>query len=286
MADTTVTEPTTTSQTLATTQTKTEPPPPTVDWMSSFSPEQKLHAQNKGWKSITDAVEAHRNAEKHFGHPTEKIFKIPEKWVDDKGEFTPEAHAAYEKLGRPKDPTEYGIDKIQGVDAKVAEEFSKYAHKQGLTKAQAEALVKFDVERAKAFQEVTKQRAIENFKAQDDALKKEWGAAFDQNKQIAKEGALRLGMKVEQIDALASVMGHKDAMNFLKNLGVRTGEAEFVRGSQSPSTMEPKVAEARLKELEKSEEHRKALFSSDALVREKAMEEFRRVARMAKGESA
>jgi hypothetical protein len=233
-----------------TTIMQTTPPAATSSLTEGLNDIQKGFMGTKGYKGLSDVVDSYMALEKHIGAPNERIIKFPERFYDDSGKFTPEGRAVYERLGAPKDVKEYGIEvPKEGGDPKRLEVFLKAAHELGLTKTQAQKLAAADTEYYKQSMTTMKETQALKIKEGDDALRKEWGQAFDQNMNIAKAGATKMGMTQDQVNALTISMGTLGAMNFLKGLGQATGEATFVTGSQQSQAMEPAVAQFRIKEL-------------------------------------
>jgi hypothetical protein len=241
-----------------TSQTLTAPPPAAEQsWMAGFSEDQKGYTLTKGYKSPSQLVDSYRELEKMMGGPKERLMTLPERFYDDSGKITAEGRAIYERLGSPKEAKEYGLEKFvpkEGGDPKLMEEFSRVFHEQGVTAKQAENIAKNWNEYQERNQKALREQAQLKLKESDEALKKEWGTAFEQNKQIAKEGAIKMGMTKEEIIGLANVLGEQKAMNLLKNLGQSTGEAAFVTGASKNTAMEPAQANFRIKELMKDKE--------------------------------
>jgi hypothetical protein len=192
------------------------------DWTASLADDLKGYVQNKGFKDPGAAIEAYRNLEKLRGVPEERLLKLPEKDDDAQG-----WESVYQKLGKPSKPEEY---KVQTQDP----EFGKWAqstfHELGLSTKQAEKLVskwnQYADNMTKGQQEVYHQKVEQD----NQALKKEWGAAFDQNIAVAKRAAAGLGIDGQTIDALEKTMGFAGVMKFMNSLGSKLGEGSYVAG--------------------------------------------------------
>ena len=99
-------------------------------------------------------------------------------------------------------------------------------------------------------------------------LKKDWGAAYEQNKNIADQAATVLGMGEKEVMALGAALGPDKAMQLLHKLGTATGEAKFVTGMPGAGgEMTPDQAKAKVKELINDQSFRTRLMNkeSDAL---------------------
>lgn len=205
------------------------PAAPSADWTAGFNDDMKGYVQNKGFKDPSAVLESYRNFEKLMGVPQDRMIKLPEK-ADDKAAWD----SIYNRLGRPEKPEEYGIKGPEG-DASV-EWARKTFHELGLTRTQAETLFQkyagFSSEAAKA-QETAAALAAQN---QEAALKKEWGAEFDQRTKIAKAAAAKFGLTGEVIDAMEKSAGFAGIMKFLHEVGASVSEDSFVGSSNKGAT--------------------------------------------------
>ena len=151
-----------------------------------------------------------------------------------------EINQFYSKLGRPEKPEDYGIDPAAGlkegvnVDPKMKDWFMKAAHKTGLTKAQANALVgdwnnfindgvaeykqKFDVDAEQIIGQ----------------LKSEYGVALKPKLMAGHRVAQELGGD-EFVKLLNEPMvgNNPHVMRFMIKVGEALGEAKFKTGTPS-----------------------------------------------------
>lgn len=202
------------------------PPAAATDWTSGFSDEAKGFIQNKGFKGPADLLESYRNMEKLMGAPKERILRLPEKDDD------PAWNDIQARLGKPESPDKYSFK----VDPAVADEqFDKWAreafHKAGFTDKQAAKFMEEFSGYAKARQATQLESIKTKLDTEATQLKQEWGAAHDQNTNLAKRAAQELGISGEQIDQLEKVMGFAGVMKLFHSIGTKVGEAAFVSGS-------------------------------------------------------
>jgi hypothetical protein len=109
------------------------------------------------------------------------------------------------------------------------------------------------------------QDAVEQrFRDEDTALKAEWGAAFESNRNIAADAARKMGWDAKTIDALAGSLGHHKTMNLLKQIGQSLGEAAYVGGKSPTAPMEPAGAKAKIAELMADKDFGARLLNGDA----------------------
>ena len=250
---------TTQAATQSVTPTPASAPAPT-DWTTGLNDDLRSYVQNKGFKDTAAVVESYRNFEKLHGVPQDRILKLPEN-LD-----TPEGRAIFERLGAPKDAKDYSINlPKEGADEALANGLREVAHKTGMTQRQVENIVNW----WNGLNETRTKQSAEEIQAKlNDAqnnLKKEWGAAFDQNRQIADQGAIKLGMSEAEVQALGNVLGPDKAMQLLYRMGRSTGEAPFISGQNAGGNiMSPDAAKGEIARLRSDPGFGKRLMSGDA----------------------
>lgn len=222
-------------------------PPSPPDWTAGLADDAKGYIQNKGFKTPADVLESYRQLEKTFGVPQDRLLKLPEDMN------TPEGRAIRERLGAPKEAKDYGLDKLvpkEGGDPKLAEWASTVFHEIGVPVRDAENILKKWNERAELNQKASKDNYEAMITNGEAALKKDWGAAYERNINMAKSGARVLELKGEELDALERVMGRERLFKKLQVIGQGTGEAGFVTGRPSgDSIVSPEQARQRLTEM-------------------------------------
>ncbi len=234
-------------------------------WMAGFNDDLKGYVGTKGFKGPADLVDAYRNFEKLQGVPQDRIMKLPERFYDDANSLTPEGRAIFERLGAPKDLKEYGIEAPkENADPKRLEGFLKTAQELGLTKAQAQKLVAHDTEYFNQTVASMKEASAQKFKDSQASLVKDWGAALDQNTQIAREGAKRMGHDAKTMDALSTVLGHAETMKLYHQLGSAVSESTFIQGRQQATKLEPVTALAQIQALKQDKAFAAKYASGDS----------------------
>jgi hypothetical protein len=217
-------------------------------WYSSFDPETQGWMQNRGLvgeeltpELFSKAVQGHRNAEKIIGVPADQIIRLP-KEGDVEG-----YRSAMAKLGMPAKPDEYKLPVPEGADPEFSKKAANWFHEAGLTQRQAEAVSGKWNEFVTQFQQESTQQSEQQIEQDVQTLRKEWGAAHDQNIQIARNAVKAFGMDAEVLGKLEAAMGYKGLMEFMHNLGNKVGEDKFVTGESALKT--PASAQQSLKEL-------------------------------------
>lgn len=152
-----------------------------------------LPAEFKGeesLKSITDfngLIKSYVHAQKMVG--AEKI-PVPGKHATDE-----DWKNVYTKLGLPKDVASYQMEtpKDMEFDADFVANFKESALKNGILPKQANGLMNFFGESMKAKAAETAKKTEAEVEAGINSLKTEWGAAFNDNLNIARLAVNKLG---------------------------------------------------------------------------------------------
>lgn len=229
------------------------------DWTTGLNDDMRNFVQNKGFKDVTAVLDSYRGLEKAIGAKAEHLIKLPEN-MD-----TPEGRAVWERLGAPKDAKEYKIEipKEHG-DPKLADGLREIAHKTGMTHKQVEGLVNWWNERTGGAIKMSQEAHQTRLTDAHNNLKKEWGAAYEQNKNLADQGAIKMGMGEKEVKALGAALGPDKALMLLHKLGTATGEASFVSGqSAGGSVLAPQAAMAEINSLKNDPNFAKRIASGD-----------------------
>lgn len=272
-AATTTTAPaaTTAAAPAATTTTAAAAP---QDWTSSLDETTRGYVQNKGFKDPSAVLESYRNLEKLMGVPKERLLTLPDK------EDAPEWKEIYDKMGRPASADEY---KFEVPKENGDENFAKWAkgtfHELGLSRKQAETLAAKWNEFAGGTAQQMQTQMKERFEQSASALKKEWGAAFEQNTNIAKSAAQQFGVTKEVIDKMEADMGYAEVMKFMHSVGTKVGEAGFVgsNSTQGFGAMTPAQALAKISALKSDTDFIRRYGAGDSAARSE-MEKLHRFA--------
>lgn len=240
-------------------------------WIGELPEELQAIAKNKDWKSPLDAVASYQSLEKIMG--AEKagrpVIVLPEDEKDEAG-----WGKVFEQLGRPKEASEYGLDKLDGADPDFAKWAADTFHTAGVSGKQAAAIA----EKWQAYQaELVKQeddQFAQTSKSDMEALKKEWGGDFDGKVELARRLVQNIGAGREDLGAdLASierVMGTRKFMTFFADLGAKLGE------DQLPGTRErggnlggSKSALAEIETLKTDKDFNRKMQAGDATAKKR-----------------
>ncbi len=227
-------------------------PPPWID--SVPEGDTRTWAEAKGLQSGTfeNVLKSYHNLEQVMG--ADKAGRTVVLLGD---EPSPEQFSEfYTKLGRPKEATGYAWALPEGqTDTTRLDAMRATAHSLGITDKQFTGLADADLTfLAAQAQANTDQVAITAADAMT-ALKKEWGATFDQKVAGIDVAAEKLGFSKEHLEGLRSAMGPVEAMKFIDGLNTKMGDHDFDSGDPIvPGFLTPEQARLKLSELTSSKE--------------------------------
>lgn len=163
-----------------------------------------------------------------------KALQMPEK--DE------EWSALYERLGRPKTPADYKLERDK--DLKYSDEaekaFREQAHKDGLTQKQAEAIWKRDSERAKAARAARQAELEAKTKADQEALRKAWGPKYDENVALTTQAIQKLNLqRLPQALAATGMSTDPEVLNLLLMVHKLTTDGNIVTGGTISGSGDP-----------------------------------------------
>jgi len=238
---------------------------PSTTFMEQIPEEYRNEASLSNIKDMNSLVKGYVHAQKEIGSRVR--VPGPDASAEVKAEFAkrmeaagfmkapdltnPEDKAAIlSKLGRPETPDGYDATIPEEVNALVNQEqlkgYRELAHKIGLTKDQAKALLEFDVNRTMEAMEGTKDIAA-------STLKTEWGDAFDQRLNFAKDGLKHFETKYP--DAVSAIKNGPAGNNpvvlmMAAELGRMYKESGIIIGNRTVSYgLTPSEARNRINEV-------------------------------------
>jgi hypothetical protein len=246
---------TTTAATTTTTNT------PAVGWLPDADEVTVGYIQNKGWQSPADLLKSYQGAEKLIGVAPDRVVRLPGDTSTKE-----DLDAFYTKLGRPADPNGYEIKVPDGADDSFAKAAAGKFHELGLSTKQAQELSKWYEGQGASMTEAQQQaRAAANVE-QQNALRQEWGAAYDSKLTQAREFARAAGIDAPTLDKLQDSMGFDGVMKFMATLGGKIGEANFNSADRTTNfgVMTPGQAQAEIKTLQNDKDFRTKYLAGNA----------------------
>lgn len=216
-------------------------------WDNIEDADLKGYVQNKAWKDTTELANGYRNLEKLLG--SEKI-PMPKGDTDAEG-----WSRVYDALGRPKSAEDYNLPVPEGDPGDFAKAAAGKFHELGISAKQASALAEWWNSTAAGQREQMMQQSAQATQQDLAALQREWGQAFDENVQLAKQATREFGLSREVLDKMENGMGTKAMMEFLAKVGRGFTEHNFEGGRSTNSFgMTPEAAQQRLKDLRNDKE--------------------------------
>lgn len=160
-------------------------------------------------------------------------------------------NALWSQLGKPQDANEYSLP--EGVSKEDVTDLLGFAHEANLTNSQVNTLIGKMSEQSTAQQTEAQQR----FEQDQQALRQEWGQAYDQNIQTVANLVKQTG--APEAIATAAAKGELDSTvaKWLHGLSSQfKGEGTELSGQQGqPTSMTPQEATAQLDEIYSNREH-------------------------------
>jgi len=233
-----------------------QPPPAapnaSASWYDGIPTETLGWLQNKGVElanpkdALIRIADQYRSAERYIGVPADQLLRIPQPNASEA-----DRRAFLTRLGVPSTAAEYDLSTVKFADGtELAADFVTT-----LRDAFASANVAKDKAAAIAaaivrFEEAKEANAVASndlrLAEQRGLMERNWGVNKDFNLLTAMNGARRLGITDEQVNALRGTLGEYQTMEMFRRIGAATSEDTFVEGSQAtgaPTTLPGAQAE-------------------------------------------
>lgn len=220
-------------------------------WYSGIADEGlRGYMEVKGFKDAGALADSYRNLEKLRGVPENELARIPK--ADDKDGW----NAFYARLGRPDNAAGYELAIPEGDDGVFAKAAAEWFHEAGLSPAQAQLLAAKNNEYLASQVQAWEAEVAAQQDREMGELKTQWGAAFDQNAEIARRGAKQFGVTEETMEKLEGAMGTKGMLEFFHNIGSKLGEhkVEGMGASDASFKLSPAAAQERIRMLMQDKE--------------------------------
>jgi hypothetical protein len=237
------------------------PQPPS--WTESLDDDLRGFVQNKGFKEPVDVLNSYRNLEKLVGAPKERLLTLPEKEDDENW------NQVWNRLGTPEKADDYQLEMPENADEKLAQWAKETFHQLKVPKGMAEGFIKAWNERVSGESTEMKEAIEAKIKQDEESLKKEWGAAYEKNTNIADQAARKFELTKEELTGLSQIMGPAKAMKFLHKLGQGVGESQFVGGDSTNDAMTPEQARGEIANLMNDGDFRTRLQNGESSAKQK-----------------
>ncbi len=222
------------------------PAPVEAPWYGADAPaEIKGFVELKGWDGPAKAIESYRHLETFVGADKAGRGVV---WPKDEKDAAG-WDSIYSRLGRPASPDEYKFELPEGQDG-FAKHMAPILHQAGVSQAQAaklaEAFTAYTGEQTKSTQEAFAAKT----EADLNALKSEWGAAYDQKVEMGRTAVAAVGWDQQRLEMIEAAIGTAELMKAMAQMGELLGEDRFVGGGSPQQKLTPDAAKTQLEMLQ------------------------------------
>lgn len=243
-------------------------------FLDTLPEEYQSNTAFKNFKSVEDLARSYASASKMLGMDKATLLKLP-------NEDTPEAWGeVYNKIGRPDTPEGYDISDfkdVEGIDKDALSEFAKMAHENGITQKGFKSAVGYYLSEQAKLQEAFKEQTDKQIAEWQDAVKKEFGQAYDEKLSLAKKAVENSGIEglKEAISDNWQVFEHPAIIKMLAAFGQSISEDSGLqtRGSVGSGKLTPAEARMRIAEIQNSPEYLKLMKDNGNPLKEAKLKE-------------
>lgn len=216
------------------------------NWKDSLPDDLKAEKALESIQDIPGLAKSYIHAQKLVG--ADKI-PVPNKFATDE-----DWQAVYSKLGRPENPDayEFNLKENSNIDENALKGFKETAHKNGLLPKQAEAIMNFYNDMTQNYIEDLNSKSEQGRSNAEQALKKEWGAAFDNKVQQASTIANKYindDFAHLTLSDGTKIGDHPDFIKAFANIAHDLGEDKLV-AAQGPQYMTPAEIDKQIASLQ------------------------------------
>ena len=223
---------------------------PAANWTDGMEEMTQGFVENKGWKNPEQMLESYQHLEKTIGVPPERVVHLPKEGDSDGwGEV-------YGRLGRPEEASGYKFNDTDVPDAGMGlkDNLREWAHESGLSQNQASAIFdKYNARIVELGEEMQTQKS-EQATADEQALRKEWGGAWEENIAAGTRFRQRFGLDDATVDKLEDALGLRGLLELSASIGRGLGEHQMPSGAEDSGEgltygMTPGAAKAKIGDL-------------------------------------
>jgi hypothetical protein len=220
-------------------------------WTEGLGEDAMGYVENKGWTGAEQMLDSYRNLEKSMGAPADQLLHLPKTEEDTDG-----WNAVYAKMGRPETAEGYeltGPDMPEGA-LDLTPDLREWAHEAGLSQQQTASIYERYNSRLGELVTEQEQQIEEQAAADEAALKKEWGSAWDENLAAATRFRQRFGIDDATVSKLEQALGLRGVLELSAQIGRGLGEHQMPTGKEDGGQdlafgMTPAAARAKIDDL-------------------------------------
>lgn len=236
-----------------------------------LSDEDKGFIQSSKYADPSAVIKALRDTKSYVGADKNTLVRIPKPDADGNVDYS----EVYKQLGRPEKAEDYGLG-----DTDFAKAAADKLFELGLSSKQAKALSEFITEQDKALQTSTEEEWNHKVEEGIEALKKEWGANYEVNKELAQKAVRDIvsatGLTEEELNKIESALGTDKATKLFYSIGAKEGGIKNLQNYNAGQET-PEIAQYKIAELKKDKEFVAKLAQNDPA----AIKEMKRLTELA-----
>jgi hypothetical protein len=217
---------------------------PAAPWYRGFDGETQAYLRNKGWindSGPAEVVKAYRHLER-----MQRSEHVP--WPKDDKDAEGYARI-YDRLGRPKDPSGYGLQAPAGGDRAFADAMARTFHDLGLSARQAQGIAQRYGAHASAMQAEADRRFANRSAAELGQVRRDWGEAADRRFAAAQRFAVAFGLDRPVMEKIERAIGTRGMLTLFARIGEGLSEDRGHGAGGISGFMGTEAAQARLNEL-------------------------------------
>lgn len=244
-----------------------------ADWRSALPEDIRSDPTLESIKDVVSLAKGYVHAQRMLGGK----LVMPGKDADEKAwsDF-------YEKLGKPRSPEDYGLEKLSEtggyseLNSEDLKRFSQVAHKAHLNTKQVSLLLSWYVDLARQARSDMEASVDQEYQEAVRALRREYGNAFDAKIQLATSVVNQIGgeplMRALKETGASS---NPEVVKALVKIGGMLGEGRFFGGGSTTQALSPSEAQDRIRAKRLDGEFHKAWVDPRHPGHERAVEEMK-----------
>ena len=222
-----------------------------------LSDEDKGFIQSSKYSDPAAVIKALRDTKAYVGADKNTIVKIPKPAEDGSVDYT----EVYKQLGRPEKAEDYGLG-----DNEFAKAAADKLFELGLNAKQAKALADFMAEQDAVMQKSADDDWNDTVEKGIATLKKEWGADFEVNKELAQKAVRDIvsatGLTEEELNKIEKALGTDKSLKLFYSIGAKEGGIKNLQNYNAGQET-PEIAQYKIAELKKDKEFVAKLAQND-----------------------
>lgn len=232
------------SQEVATPEAAAAPAAP-VSFLESLPEDLRAEPSLRNFTDPAALAKSYVHAQRMIGAD-----KIP---LPGKSATEDEWRAVYKRLGAPDDPNAYEVKIGGSLSDNELSAFKNAAFEAGLNPTQAERIARF-IDQSVTDAQAGREQGVEEARYNgEQELRKEWGAAFEQQVQLAYKAANTFLGGTEMLDTIELSDGrmlgdHPEVVRMFARLAKEIGEDNLL-GETTEMVMTPAEAQQRISEI-------------------------------------